>query len=104
MRDALVRHETLYTYRQFAICMLVPFVLCVSSGILLRKDTSVIFPSFMALLIGALTLNLFDWYPEPTAKRQIATAMAVYAVAGVAGYFLVGPSIRAFLSLPFFAR
>ena len=103
MRDALIRHETLFSYRHFAIGIAGPFVLCVGSGVLLRKDTSLIFPIFMAFLIVAgLAPRLFDWQPEPTAKRQVATAMAVFAVAGIAGYFLVGPSIRACLSLPAF--
>lgn len=104
MRDALIRHATLITYRHFAIGLAGPFVLCVGSGILLRKDTSLIFPIFMAFLIVAgLAPKLFEWHPEPTAKRQVATAMVVFAAAGVAGNFLVGASIRAILSLPSFA-
>jgi hypothetical protein len=105
MRDALIRHETLITYRHFAIGLAGPFILCVGSGILLRKDTSLIFPIFMAfLIVNGLAPRLFDRHPEPTAKRQVATAMVVFAVSGVAGYFLVGASIRACLSLPFFAH
>ena len=101
MRDALIRHETLFSYRYFAISIAVPFVLCVGGGVLHRKDTSLIFPIFMAfLIVVGLAPRLFDWHPEPTAKRQVAIAMAVLAVAGAAGYFLVGPSIMACLSLP----
>lgn len=105
MRDGLIRHETLFTRRHFAAGIVFPFVLCVGTGLLLRKDTSLIFLLFMALLIVAgLGPMLLSWHPEPTAKRQVATAMTLFAAAGVAGYFLVGASIRACLSLPFLAN
>lgn len=104
MREALSQHGRLFDSRFFVIAITLAFVLCVGTGVLLGKDTSLIFPVCMAfVIVVGLAPRLFEWHPEPTAKRQVATAMAVFALAGVPGYFLVGASIRAVVSLPFFA-
>lgn len=73
------------------------FVICVVVGVLIRIHVGWAFAAMQAFAMFTLARGLFDWSPEPTAKRQFVTAIAVHAALGIAGYALINWGIERYL-------
>ena len=98
---AMFPHEkqNLINYRFVVGWTAVLFVVCVVVGVLMRKQAGWAFAAMQVYALFALARGLFQWSPEPTAKRQFATAIAVHAALGTAGYFLTNWAIDSYLTL-----
>lgn len=91
--------QNLINYRFVLGWTAVLFVVCVGVGVLMRKQVGWAFAAMQAYALFALARGLFQWWPEPTAKRQFVTAIAVHAALGTAGYYLINCAIDSYLML-----
>jgi len=85
----LSEKQNLINYWAVARWTAVLVCLCFGVGVVARQGTGWMFALMQLYLVLIGSRSFFDWSPEPTAKRQIAVAIAVQLILGVAGYFLV---------------
>ncbi len=93
------KKHNLINYRFVVGWTAVLFIVCVVVGVLMRKQVGWAFAAMQAYALFALARGLFQCSPEPTAKRQFVTAIAVHAALGTAGYVLINSAIERYLTL-----
>lgn len=91
--------QNLIHYRFVLGWTAVLFIFCVVVGVLIRNQVGWAFAAMQAFAMLPLARGLFDWSPEPTAKRQFVTAIAVHAALGIAGYGMINWGIERYLTL-----
>lgn len=81
--------QNLVNYRFLLGWTAVLFVVCVVTGVLMHKYVGWAFAVMQGYAALETARALFSWHPEPTAKRQLATAVGVHSALGIGGYLLV---------------